>query len=75
MLRKVINELGLHDKVRLVHRLLESDTALVIPCEVAPATHPCDGSLDHPAARQDGEAGFVLDTPIAVAHWWDGRSR
>ena len=39
------------------------DTLFVVAHEPSPARHPCEGSLDDPAAGQYFEAGFGVDAP------------
>src|SRR5467141_717742 len=41
------------------HSLGYVDALFVVADEPAPADHPAQGPLDHPAARQDGEAWLV----------------
>jgi hypothetical protein len=43
------------------HGLGDIETLLVVAYETAPPCEPGEGSLDHPAAGQNLEAGFCVD--------------
>jgi hypothetical protein len=43
------------------HGLGDIETLLVVAYETAPPSEPGEGSLDHPAAGQNLEAGFCVD--------------